>query len=598
MRATDVDEHSGGGFCGGPQEEASSGDGRSFAVLRRLLVGPEQRDIRTLYERLENPELRAQEISAVLAEAIQLRHSQGGSQALIEALTPSIVGSLTESARKHPGILSEALFPVVGPAVRRSIAQYIRSMTESFNRALEYSLSIRGIRWRMEAIRTGKKFAEVVVLHSLVYRVEQVFLIHAGTSLILHHEVAPRVDALDPALVSGMLSAIQDFVRDSFSVPRDEPIESMRLGELEVWVEQGPQAILATAIRGHAPEALRLTFREALEKVHGRFGSALEGFDGDSSVFEGVREDLALCFNSRYHENTQGAPKPYFSIALLLLLAAAGIWMWAGFRRQRHWSLFVNKLRAQPGIAVTSFTKEKSQYQISGLRDPLAVEPRSLLEGTGLDAGRVQFRWAPYYSLDDAIVLKRIAMVLQPPPTVTLSVRSGNLRVQGKASAAWIEALKRRAIMLPGFQELDMSGLQDQERVEFERHKHAIESAALLFEVNRAELDAEQQTNFEKLVKEIKATLADGPTAVGQDLVIEVIGHSDNTGAEAWNLLLSKRRADMVARRLIRNEIKPRSLLVRGIGYSSSLQVAAMGNDTTYHRSVTFRVHVSKAPRK
>ena len=589
-----MEEHPASGFSNGEQEKALSGEGRTLATLRSLLLGPEQRTIRTLRERLENRELRTEDVSAVVAEAIRLRHSRDGSGSLIEALTPPVIGALRESARKNPRTLSEAFFPVVGPAIRRALTQYIQSLLESFNNALEYSLSLQGIRWRLEALRTGKTFAEVVLVHNLIYRVEQIFLIHDKTGLVLYHAVAPGVSVQDPALVSGMLSAIQNFVRDSFNTPGDEIIDTMRLGDLRVWVEPGPQAILAAAIRGHPPETLRPTLREALEKVHQNFGSALELFNGDSSPFEGVRDDLALCLDSRYQRSTQTRSKPYFLIALALLLTAAAGWAWLSFLRQRQWNRFVDKLGAQPGIAVTSFTKE-SQYQIRGLRDPLAIEAGSLLKGMGLDPKRVQFQWAPYYSLDDAIVLKRVATVLQPPTTVTLSLERGKLRAQGEAPAGWVEALKTRAILVPGVRSIDTSGLQDAKLADFEREKEAIEAAVLLFEVNSAEMAAGQRSEFENTAKEIKAILAVAATLVGKGLVIEIVGHCDNTGAEAWNGLLSERRADGVARKLVQDKTDPTSLLVRGVGSSQRVTPPGKGNDPKYDRSVTFRVVIPRA---
>ena len=72
----------------------------------------------------------------------------------------------------------------------------------------------------MTAWRTGKSFAEVVLLNTLVYRVEQVFLIHAQTGLLLQHVVADAVTAQDADMVSGMLTAIRDFARDSFGGTR------------------------------------------------------------------------------------------------------------------------------------------------------------------------------------------------------------------------------------------------------------------------------------------------------------------------------------------------------------------------------------------
>ena len=136
--------------------------------------------------------------------------------------------------------MADALFPVMGPAIRRSILETLRSYLESFNQIMDQSLSWQGLNWQIEGIRTGRSFTEVVLLHSLVFRVEQVFLIHKKTGLSLGHVAAPAVAMQDPTIVSGMLSAIQDFVRDSFHSESGQGIERMNVGDLDVWVEAGP----------------------------------------------------------------------------------------------------------------------------------------------------------------------------------------------------------------------------------------------------------------------------------------------------------------------------------------------------------------------
>src|SRR5208337_4832300 len=190
---------------------------------------------------------------------------------LSAALAPTIEIALRESVRKDPGTLADALFPVMGPAIRRSILETLRSFLESFNQVLDQSLSIKGLKWRFEALRTGRTFTEVALLHSLVFRVEQVFLIHKKTGLPLCHVVAPAVAMEDPSLVSGMLSAIQDFVRDSFHSPQGQSIEKLQVGELEVWIEDGPQAVIAAVIRGMAPPAYRNELVETAERIHRKF---------------------------------------------------------------------------------------------------------------------------------------------------------------------------------------------------------------------------------------------------------------------------------------------------------------------------------------
>src|SRR5215470_8167562 len=231
---------------------AGNGD-ESLEELRHLIIAPEQEDLARLHDRVDNRDSRTQDVSEVLPEAMQRRRAQGGEQALGEALAPSVESALRESVRKDPGTLADALFPVMGPAIRRSILQTLRTLFDSFNETMEQSLSLRGLKWRIEALRTGRSFAEVVLMHSLVFRVEQIFLIHKRTGLPLAHAVAPAAAMQDPSLVSGMLTAIQDFVRDSFNVGGGEVVEKLNVGELEVWVESGPYASIAAVIRGMAP---------------------------------------------------------------------------------------------------------------------------------------------------------------------------------------------------------------------------------------------------------------------------------------------------------------------------------------------------------
>src|ERR1700752_3321004 len=245
------------------QDPPNKNDNHAFEELRHLIIAPEQEELADIRERLDDAGRRTQDLSSVVAEAIKLRHDKGDDRALTDALGPTIENTLRDSVRKHPHILADALFPVMGPAIRKSITETLRSMLESFNEALEHSLSWRGIKWRIEALRTGRSFTEVALLHSLVFRVEQVFLIHKKTGLPIGHTVASAVAMQDPSLVSGMLSAIQDFVRDSFHAAQGQGINLLNVGDMDVWIEEGPYALLACGIRGVASRDVRDRMAEA-----------------------------------------------------------------------------------------------------------------------------------------------------------------------------------------------------------------------------------------------------------------------------------------------------------------------------------------------
>ncbi|MDX1385168.1 MAG: OmpA family protein, partial [Thermoanaerobaculia bacterium] len=245
------------------------GDGRAeLERLRELILGPERADLDDLARRLDDDEVRAQELADVLPDAVRLGAAHDRAD-LTDALSEPVAEAMHRSVREDPGSLADALFPVMGPAIRRAIVETVRDMIESFNQAIEASLSWQGLRWRIEALRSGKSYAEVAILHSLVYRVEQLLLIHKETGLLLRQVVAPEVEAQDPDLVSGMLTAIRDFVKDSFGSADGDALDTFRVGELQVLIEDSPRAVLAAVVRGQPPRDLRSRLRATLEELVG-----------------------------------------------------------------------------------------------------------------------------------------------------------------------------------------------------------------------------------------------------------------------------------------------------------------------------------------
>jgi len=261
--------------------------------LRTLILAPEQLEISELKERLNDADIRAEELSRVIAEAIVIRATKD--RKLATALLPTIEEVIRDSVKRDPKFLADSIFPIIGPAIRRSIAESLRAMVDSMNNTLEHTFSWRGIKWRIESIRTGRPFAEIILMHTLVYRMEQIFLIHKETGLVLQHVTAESVDSKDADMVSAMLTAIQDFVNDSFSAKEDSSLQNLNMGELTIWVEQGPRTILASVIRGTPPQELKTVLKELLENIEFEYNSALNDFKGDSAPFEPCKPDLLYC---------------------------------------------------------------------------------------------------------------------------------------------------------------------------------------------------------------------------------------------------------------------------------------------------------------
>lgn len=570
----------------GAQSEPSPGDD-PLEELRKLLIGPEKQQLVIIRERIENPKLRAQDVGDVLVEAIRSQQKNKATE-FDDALIPTVESGLKTSVRKDPHTLANALYPVMGPAIRRSIYESIRSLIESFNEALSQGLSIRGIKWRIEAVRTGRPFAEVVLLHTIVFRVEQIFLIHKKTGLLLQHLAAPSVGMLDPERISGMLSAIQEFVRDSFHASQMESLNTMQVGDLQVWVEQGPEAILAAVVRGHPPQRLHFKLKSRLEQVHQQFGLAFDAFDGEADPFQPASELLADCLESQFDEGRTSRPRAYAAGAITIFVILCMVWVVTAIVQKQRWAEFIDRLNSEPGIVVLSSERAKGRYLVRGLRDPLASDPTRFLQVSGFAQADVQFQWRPYQALDAPIVLKRLQEYLQPPPTVSLSFDSGTLHLKGEAPRAWIEIAQQRGLLIPGVTGLNSKGLISSERGDLNRSRQMVDSSMILFPVGISTITPDQQKELETITRQTKAFITQAEQN-GEPFIIELTGRSDRSGSEAENLLLSQERARRIVRELRQRGIAGRYLRWRGLGSTDPLSDESDEVSRQRNRSVTFK---------
>lgn len=440
---------------------AETGKG-SLEELRKLLVGSEQKRLAQLERRLDELKVKAEEVSQVLPDAIRL-HGESDSK-LVEALSPSVREALRHSVEQDPKPLTEAVFPIMGPAIRRSISETLARLIQSFNQTLENSLSPQALKWRLEAFRTGKPFAEVVLCHTLAYRVEQVFLVHRESGLLLQHALAPAVAAQDASIVSGMLTAIQDFVRDSFRTGPTDDLHALEVGDLKVWVESGPKASLAAVIRGTPPLDLRESLQLSLERIHEGRAQSLREFSGDTAPFELCQPELQACLLEAQKSPAEGGKKKSLVGPLVAgtLGALVLLWLLLSYRSSARWNAFFEDLRSKPGVQVTAIERSGGKYVLRGLRDPLAVEPGEVLAQHQLPQEGLETRWEAYCSLSPQIVVARAANLLKPPPGVSLRIINGSvLEASGTAPRAWARRALDLGPSIPGVTEVSLAHLKE-----------------------------------------------------------------------------------------------------------------------------------------
>jgi len=415
---------------------------------------------KTTADKEDTPPLPGDGLPAV-ARRSATRRGNPGPEA-VEELLPAVEQALQLSARRDRRVLAAALAPVVGGAFRRAFWNVFKRAVARLNRRLVLTFSADGLRWHFEALRTGKTFEAVVREHSLVEPVTQVFLIHRRTGLLLAQVMRPSAEEQDGDMVSGMLTAIQDFVHDSFNVNADGKLEVIRVGEMSVLIEQGPYAILAGIIsQGYEPPPLRETFRRALKRIHEEFAAELELFRGDISGFEPATAILEGCLKlSMIKGEDRISPLTGVLLAApLLALLVFGSLFIGGALRWRH---YLVALEREPGITVLATGWRGGQRTIKGLRDPLAVDPAGLLLEYGIAAGDVRSEWSSYQALDEALVLQRLRRTLSLPATVNVTISEGIAVLDGSAPAGWKAEAACRINAIQGIRGVRMDGLREE----------------------------------------------------------------------------------------------------------------------------------------
>jgi outer membrane protein OmpA-like peptidoglycan-associated protein len=514
----------------------TDGADHPLAELRAILLGPDRAAWESMRQRLDNPSRRAEDVAGVLADAVQLRARLHSDVKLRRALQPIIEEALQLSVQSNPRMLADALFPIFGKAIRRAITSELDGMLQSLSQTLEQSFSWRSLRWRWESFTTGKPYAEIVVLRSLLYRVEQVFLIHRNSGLLLQHVAASATDAAetkDPEMVSGMLTAIQDFVRDSVS-GADNNLETVRMGEIEMVLAYGPDAILAGFVRGVAPRKLNRVFQDALDTVERKKAEAVHTFSGDTSRFDSCRPQLEALLLGQGHPDQRrpyswGAKALLFGLPALLLLALAGWWIYSA-SMQRRFTDFTRRLENQPGIVLTHTEKRGSKFYVAGLRDPLAADPAALVPAD-LPSNQVEFHWEEYHSLVPRF------------------------------------AAGRRLTEL----------------------KDDLQKRAFRFATGSAEIPPEQRFLLEDVGSQM-ISLIQAADAVGRTIQIEVRGNHDPVGAEALNSVLSRSRAENVRAALIALGVPSARLTAVPDDLEKETCSAVKEEERMFCRSASFRV--------
>lgn len=349
--------------------ESETDPSNDYFRLRSLLLGKDYENI--IEERVSLSD--TDRVANVISEAFKKRSRRDNS--LAQHMSPIIESSIDASIKENPQRITNVIFPIIGPAVRKAVASAIADMVHSLNHLLQQSLSAKNLIWRFKAWRLGVPYGQYVFLKSVHYRVEQIFFIHKNTGILLQSSSAPGVTYQDPDLVSSMLTAISDFMTDSFDQQSDT-LSVIQFSDLSLLIEPGPHCVVAFAVRGAVNEEVKLSLSELVEELQGQYRPVLESFEGDITQFDDSRKILKE--HLREKVISKESQKPWLALTLISFgLGLIGYLSFTFWQEQNLVDSYIKALKREPGYQLVSHQFKDHVLTIDLLRSP---QSKSLAE--------------------------------------------------------------------------------------------------------------------------------------------------------------------------------------------------------------------------
>jgi outer membrane protein OmpA-like peptidoglycan-associated protein len=223
---------------------------------------------------------------------------------------------------------------------------------------------------------------------------------------------------------------------------------------------------------------------------------------------------------------------------------------------------------------------------VTGLRDPMAADPASLLAGTGLAADAVESRWELYQALDPRLALPRARAILQPPEGVALTLQDDTVIATGEASTAWVREASLLARTLPGIRRVDLTGI---ENAELRGASRRLEASMVRFVRGSAELLPGQDAALAAMIAELRQLDAAARQARVR-LRVVVTGHTDADGSTEGNLQLSRARAAAVVTALPSEGWSSIEFDSRGVGSAEPIATGTTELDKQRNRRVAVSI--------
>ncbi|MEM6445991.1 MAG: OmpA family protein [Cyanobacteria bacterium P01_D01_bin.123] len=533
----------------------------------------------------------AQAIAPIVAEALSERIGQSPEE-LGRAIAPEMATALREQVRLEPDAIANAIAPEMGKAIKdqivmerdamvdalypvigSTIAKYLAATLENINRKLEEALSVEGVKRKIRARLQGISEAELLLRESVPFFVQNVFLIHKNSGLVIAEAQQAEGPMLESDMIAGMLTAIRSFVNEYIAQSGDmSELDDIKYGNSEVMLEVAGYCYLAVVVQGQPPQAFARDVSRTLSHIIQTYGDAIEAFTGD---LDEVPSDVKASLDQLCDRYTPALNEPesvpiqrgrsaltigVTALAIVLLLWGTGSWLSHRLEMAAERALFSNpelsvyrlEADAQRGLfhphgTLTLTGRVPDAY----LQQKAASVASTVVSARARIANEILAVETPTNPVLTAAEVERVTAVLNRQDSVDISTTLDAGRVTARGTVEKVadaDAIAATLAAIPGVRSVTNVTMLTPLTL----------PTRIYFKANSAQIPA---TLLNSKLEPVRAFLEQYP-----DTRLRIIGHSDTSGVPQTNQLLALRRAQTVKYALELIGIEPTRLEVVGIG--------------------------------
>ena len=522
-------------------------------------------------------------VSEVLTEAFHDRQKKDDS--IKKVLLPIVENSVEHSVTHHSDRLISSLYPLMGSLVRKSVGAFLTSFIEKTNQLIEHSFTVKGLKWRFKAWQAGVSFTQYVVSQTYQYRVEHIFLIHQETGLLLKAVNLDQQSQNDADLISSMLTAINDFVGDSFQLDENgvkEQLQTVSTDSFNLLIKPGPSAIIVAAVTGTPPHKVNEQLQLTLEEIHKLYQQEFNQFDGDNAPFENVDTQLNDCLlTEEKADELTPQKKPWFAWLILIVCVVL-----LGFKTLNWYKLEqlhqqVMQIDHEAGIVIKALSvQSETVILLDVMRDPDAISVQDWFTSQQIPFDNVELKERRYYSLSPAIINQRVEKLSSNYPNLNFDWHNEKLTLTGNVDlikyqrlTARLEAIginqsevNRQELTIMSSDTLAQSSTINQQI--FKDLIGKISTIQLNFTSGDDQVNQAMESDLLQLKQQF-LHLTSLAKQLNKRVGLIIMGSSDNTGNPSTNNALSLMRAENTAIALTTSGLTREQMFVTGLGQIS-----------------------------